>query len=68
MLAVGFLLFSWLNAMMWPIVESYVSAGLTPLGVSRAIGKFNIAWSVPVPLAMWASGPIIQHMAAGLFL
>ena len=68
LLAVGFLAFSGLNAMMWPIVESYISAGLTPLGASRSIGRFNIAWSVPVPLAVWASGPIIQHMAAGLFL
>ena len=68
MLAGGFLIFSWLNAMMWPIVESTVSAGLTPLGASRAIGKFNVAWSVSVPLGVWASGPIIQHMGAGLFL
>jgi Na+/melibiose symporter-like transporter len=68
LLAVGFLAFSWLNAMMWPIVESYVSAGLTPLGASRSIGKFNVAWSVSVPLAVWASGPIIQHTGAGLFL
>jgi len=68
LLAGGFLVFSGLNAMMWPIVESYISVGLTPLGASRAIGKFNIAWSVPVPLAVWSSGPIIQHLAAGLFL
>jgi hypothetical protein len=54
--------------MMWPIVESYVSAGLTPQIASRAIGKFNIAWSIPVALAVWAAGPIIQHMGAGLFL
>jgi hypothetical protein len=64
----GSLVFSGLNGMMWPIVESYISGGLTPLGASRAIGKFNIAWSVPVPLAVWSSGPIIQHSAAGLFL
>jgi hypothetical protein len=68
LLAVGFLVFSGLNAMMWPIVESYVSAGLTPLAASKAIGKFNIAWSIPVALAVWASGPIIYHTAAGLFL
>jgi Na+/melibiose symporter-like transporter len=64
----GSLVFSGLNGMMWPIVESYISVGLTPLGASGAIGKFNIAWSVPVPLAVWSSGPIIQHLAAGLFL
>jgi hypothetical protein len=64
----GSLVFSGLNGMMWPIVESYISSGLPPLGASRVIGKFNIAWSVPVPLAVWSSGPIIQHLAAGLFL
>jgi hypothetical protein len=68
LLAVGFLVFSGLNAMMWPIVESFVSAGLTPLAASKAIGKFNIAWSIPVALAVWASGPIIYHTGAGLFL
>jgi hypothetical protein len=68
LLASGSLLFSGLNGMMWPIVESYISVGQTPLAASRAIGKFNIAWSVPVPLAVWCSGPIIQHLAPGLFL
>jgi hypothetical protein len=68
LLAVGFLVFSGLNAMMWPIVESFVSAGLTPLAASKAIGKFNIAWSIPVALAVWASGPIIYHTGSGLFL
>ena len=67
-LTAGFLVFSCLNAMMWPIVESYVSAGLTPMEASRAIGKFNVAWSVSVPLSVWASGPIIHHLGAGLFL
>ena len=68
LLVSGSLLFSGLNGMMWPIVESCISMGQTPLAASRAIGKFNIAWSVPLPLAVWSSGPIIQHMASGLFL
>jgi hypothetical protein len=62
LLAIGSILFSGLNGMMWPIVESYISAGRAPLAASRAIGKFNIAWSVPVPLAVWSSGPIIRHL------
>jgi MFS family permease len=68
LLAAGFLVFAGLNAMMWPIVESYVSAGLAPLEASKAIGKFNVSWSVSVPLGVWASGPIIHHTGAGLFL
>jgi len=67
-LAVGSLLFSGLNGMMWPIVESYISVGRTPIAASKAIGRFNIAWSVPVPLAVWTSGPIIEHLASALFL
>jgi len=66
-LAVGSLAFSCLNGMMWPIVESYVSAGQTPVAASRAIGKFNLAWSLPLPLGVWSSGLIIRHLAAGLF-
>jgi MFS family permease len=68
LLAVGSLGFSCLNGMMWPIVESYISAGQTPVDASRAIGKFNLAWSLPLPLSVWSSGLIIQHLAAGLFL
>jgi predicted MFS family arabinose efflux permease len=64
----GSFVFSGLNGMMWPIVESYISVGLIPVWASRAIGKFNVAWSVPVPLAVWSSGPIIQFLGAGLFL
>jgi Na+/melibiose symporter-like transporter len=68
LLAIGSILFSGFNGMMWPVVESYISAGRTPLAASRAIGRFNIAWSVPVPVAVWSSGPIIQHLDSGLFL
>jgi hypothetical protein len=64
----GSLLFSGLNGMMWPILESFISVGRTPLAASQAIGRFNIAWSVPVPMAVWLSGPIIQSLASGLFL
>ncbi len=68
LLAVGSFGFSCLNGMLWPIVESYISAGQTPVGASKAIGKFNLAWSLPLPLGVWSSGLIIQHLAAGLFL
>ncbi|MEX0774722.1 MAG: MFS transporter [Phycisphaeraceae bacterium] len=47
------------NGLKWPVVESYISAGRTPLGAAPIIGRFNLAWSISVPLAMFAAGPLI---------
>src|SRR5690606_13387083 len=47
------------NGLKWPVVESYISAGLPPEHTLRAIGRFNVAWAVTVPLAVWAAGPMI---------
>jgi hypothetical protein len=43
----------------WPIVESYVAAGLEPDAQRRAVGHFNVSWALAVPLALAASGPLI---------
>ena len=53
--------------MKWPVVESYVSAGLTPIAVSRAVGRFNISWAVAVPMALVVCGPLIELWPVGLF-
>jgi MFS family permease len=47
----------------WPIVESYVAAGLEPEAQQRAVGQFNVCWAAAVPLAIALSGPLI---ASGL--
>lgn len=43
----------------WPIVESYVGAGLSPDQQLGAVGRFNVSWALAVPLALAASGPLI---------
>jgi MFS family permease len=44
----------------WPIIESYVSAGLDEKQTARAVGLFSIAWSAAVPLCMICVDPLIN--------
>src|SRR5262245_52801562 len=39
----------------WPIIESYVGAGLSPEQQLGAVGRFNVSWALAVPLALAAS-------------
>ena len=66
-LFVGIAALGLLNGLKWPVVESYVSAGRTPLATARAVGRFNIAWASAVPLSLVAAGPIISFWPSGLF-
>jgi MFS family permease len=43
----------------WPIIESYVGAGLEPREQLGAVGRFNVSWALAVPLALAVAGPII---------
>jgi MFS family permease len=52
----------------WPVVESYVSAGREPRAVSRAVGRFNLAWSSAVPLSLILAGPLIAWRPTAIFL
>lgn len=63
----GLLLFQFCNALMWPVVESYVSAGRSPRETARALGRFNITWALATPLAVLWIGPIIQDLTNWLF-
>ncbi len=63
----GQIVFSWFNALMWPIVESYVSAGRSPRDTAKALGQFNVTWALAVPLSILITGPIIADVQAGLF-
>src|SRR5690606_836973 len=54
---------------MWPIIESYVTAGLTSRRMLATVGRFCIAWSSAVPLAVALSGPLIESSwPASLFV
>jgi MFS family permease len=47
------------NGMKWPVVESYVGAGRAGHGQATAVGRFNMAWSGAIPLALVVTGPLV---------
>ncbi|MDF3128986.1 hypothetical protein P0Y35_07245 [Kiritimatiellaeota bacterium B1221] len=51
----------------WPVVESLVSAGRTVREQAKALGAFNLAWSIPVPLSLAVTGPLLSRAPMGLF-
>lgn len=56
----GIILYSLACGWKWPVVESYISAGLTPAKQAKALGWFNIMWSLAAPIGMIVAGPIID--------
>jgi MFS family permease len=44
---------------MWPIFESYMSAGETPQNLGRALSRYNIGWALSVPASLALAGPLI---------
>jgi hypothetical protein len=48
-----------INGFKWPILESYVNAGLTPAQSFGMIGRFNLAWASAIPLALGVEGRMI---------
>lgn len=63
----GTIIFQFFNATLWPIVESYVSASRSPRETARALGRFNMTWSLSTPLAVIWMGPIIKELNVWLF-
>jgi hypothetical protein len=52
----------------WPVIESYVNAGLGPREQVRQIGRFNLSWASAVPFSLVACGPMNVFWPQGLFL
>lgn len=48
-----------LEGAMWPIFESYMSAGETPRNLGRVLSRYNICWALSVPLSLSVAGYII---------
>ena len=65
---IGAAILAGLQGLKWPVVESYISAGLAPEKTASAVGQFSVAWASAVPLAMIAAGPIIAAWPAGLYV
>ncbi len=66
-LFVGMMLVGLLNGQKWPIIESYVTAGHTPLRTGRILGYFNFSWALAVPVALVMAGPLIEWNTWSLF-
>jgi len=64
----GLILMGALGGVKWPIIESYMSAGLTPGAAFRAVGRFNITWGSAVPVAMIAEGWILRVYPPATFM
>lgn len=48
-----------LQGVMWPIFESYMSAGETPQNLGRVLGRYNIGWALAVAPSLAVSGALI---------
>lgn len=59
-----------LTGMKWPVVESYISAGRLPAEASKAVGAFNVSWSLSVPIALVTVGLLLrdERTASWVFL
>lgn len=51
-------------ALLWPIVESFVSGGRTGDGMRRAIGRWCIVWMAAVGVALLLMAPLMRSGAA----
>jgi len=59
-LFIGMAMVGLLNGQKWPVVESYITAGHTPLRTGRILGYFNFSWALAVPTALVVAGPLIE--------
>jgi hypothetical protein len=58
-LALVFSVVQFLQGAMWPLFESYMSAGETPQSLGPALGRYNIGWALSVPSSLALAGPLI---------
>jgi MFS family permease len=59
LLVVALASIAFLQGSMWPIYESYMSAGETPRNLGRVLSRYNICWALSVPLSLALAGAII---------
>jgi MFS family permease len=64
----GFIGIGLLEGMKWPIIESYISAGATPGRALKVLGRFNVAWSSGVPMALIVAGPLMGSASPRSFI
>lgn len=56
-----------IQGMKWPIVESYVSAGLSPKRLLKVLGRYNVTWAIAGFAAIGCTGLILSTGVPSLF-
>jgi len=49
------------TSVIWPLIESFVTAGRHGPAMRSAIGWFNFTWAPAVAIPMFAMAPILEH-------
>ena len=62
------LVYTFFAALNWPAVESLVASDADPHLLSKHVGVYNLTWSATNAVTFAASGAIIKHWPAGLFI
>lgn len=62
------LAYTLLSAAQWPLLESLISIGANPAGLSRRISIYNLVWSGSGAITVAACGVVIAHAPQGIFL
>ena len=52
---------TFMTSIIWPVIESYVTAGRHGPDMRRAIGWFNLTWAPAVVVPMFAMAPILER-------
>lgn len=54
------------SAILWPLVESYLTAGRHGPRMRSALGWWNVAWTTTVPVALILMAPLVERDLARL--
>jgi hypothetical protein len=68
LIIISLLIYTFLVAMSWPMVESLASSGLDAHALSRRIGVYNLVWAGVGVLTIAVDGALIDHWPLGVFL
>ncbi len=67
LIVAAFPLIGLLQAVKWPIVESYASAGRSPGALVSLLARYNVSWALAIPIALALCGAILTSRAHHYF-
>jgi len=62
------IIYTMLTALIWPMVESLVSAGIPARELSKVLGIYNLVWAGVGAIAVAGNGFVIEHWPRGVFI